>query len=313
MVAYRQTTETRSRIGQTPNYSECLVRTHFWCVLTRHGQAWPSFVSSAISIGSVFWHLSSSAQLHSSVQTRLFRLQEHLHEHSLVDSTLLDPHMHRMSWRTCLMSMYLLVAITVACHLALPSKRERFRDDMVNEQVGVCALLDQVSVVWRDATLESLFWDVWSCLGQQSEYKNYSHPVTTTTDGSASSPSSISATRTLGLIKEACEASLFPFPCTQMRARSRTSVSYEYMWTFCPYSATSTACKIMSVSTSSGVLTLVPHEVPSLQWHFCGSRSPGSQTYTLIGELLSQEKSERIFCIITRNECVFVSDANSIF
>ena len=45
------------------------------------------------------------------------------------------------------MSMYLLVAIAVACHLALPSKRERFRDDMVNEQVGVCALLDQVSVV----------------------------------------------------------------------------------------------------------------------------------------------------------------------
>ena len=104
--------------------------------------------------------------------------------------------------------------------------------------------------------------------------------MTTTTDGSASSPSSISATRTLGLIKEACEASLFPFPCIQLRARSRTSVSYEYMWTFCPYSATSTACKIMIVSTSSGVLTLVPHEVPSLQWHFCGSRSTGSQTYS---------------------------------
>ena len=101
-----------------------------WLEHTRRSQvqAWPSFVSSAISIGSVFWHLSSSAQLHSSVQTRLFRLQEHLHEHLLVDSTLLDPHMHRMSWRTCLMSMYLLVAITVACHLALPSKRERFRD-----------------------------------------------------------------------------------------------------------------------------------------------------------------------------------------
>ena len=31
--------------------------------------------------------------------------------------------------------------------LALPSKRERFRDDMVNEQVRVCALLDQVSVI----------------------------------------------------------------------------------------------------------------------------------------------------------------------
>ena len=29
--------------------------------------------------------------------------------------------------------------------------------------------------------------------------KNYSHPVTTTTDGSASSPSSVSAARTPGL------------------------------------------------------------------------------------------------------------------
>ena len=65
-----------------------------WLEHTRRSQvqAWPSFVWSAISIGSVFWHLSSSAQLHSSVQTRLFRLQEHLHEHLLVDSTLLDPH-----------------------------------------------------------------------------------------------------------------------------------------------------------------------------------------------------------------------------
>ena len=264
-----------------------------WLEHTRRSQvqAWPSFVSSAISIGSVFWHLSSSAQLHSSVQTRLFRLQEHLHEHLLVDSTLLDPHMHRMS----LMSMYLLVAITVACHLALSSKRERFRDDMVNEQElrprkdvwshtpRVCGSL---STPWSGFSCLKrchpivFVWDLWSCLGQQSEYKNYSHPVTTTTDGSASSPSSISATRTLGLIKEACEASLFPFPCIQLRARSRTSVSYEYMWTFCPYSATSTACKIMIVSTSSGVRTLVPHEVPSLQWHFCGSRSPGSQTYS---------------------------------
>ena len=164
------------------------------------------------------------------------------------------------------MSMYLLVAITVACHLALPSKRERFRDDMVNEQVGVCALLDQVSVGCLKRCHPRVFvWDLWSCLGQQSEYKDYSHPVTTTTDGSASSPSSMSATRTLGLIKEACEASLVPFPCIQLRARSRTSVSYEYMWTCCPYSATYTACKIMIVSTSSGVLTLVPHEVPSLQ------------------------------------------------
>ena len=191
--------------------------------------------------------------------------------------------------------MYLLVAITVACHLALSSRRERFRDDMVNEQElrprndvwshtpRVCGSL---STPWSGFSClkrchpRVFVWDLWSCLGQQSEYKNYSHPVTTTTDGSASSPSSISATRTLGLIKEACEASLFPFPCIQLRARSRTPVSYEYMWTFCPYSATSTACKIMIVSTSSGVLTLVPHEVPNLQWHFCGSRSPGSQTYS---------------------------------
>ena len=44
-----------------------------WLEHTRRSQvqAWPSFVSSAISIGSVFWHLSSSAQLHSSVETRL--------------------------------------------------------------------------------------------------------------------------------------------------------------------------------------------------------------------------------------------------
>ena len=119
-----------------------------------------------------------------------------------------------------------------------------------------------------------------SCANRVRYIKAYTRKWTTTTDGSASSPSSISATRTLGLIKEACEASLFPFPCIQLRARSRTSVSYDYMWTFCRYSATSTACKIMIVSTSSCVLTLVPHEVPSLQWHFCGSRSPGSQTYS---------------------------------
>ena len=173
----------------------------------------------------MFWHLSSSAQLHSSVQTRLFRLQEHLHEHLLVDSTLLDPHMHRMSWRTCLMSMYLLVAMTVACHLALSSKRERFRDDMVNEQElrprndvwshtpRVCGSL---STPWSGFSClkrchpRVFVWDLWSCLEQQSEYKNYSHPVTTTTDGSASSPSSISATRTLGLIKEACEVTCNP-------------------------------------------------------------------------------------------------------
>ena len=42
-------------------------------------------------------------------------------------------------------------------------------------------------------------WDLWSCLGQQSEYKNYSHPVATKTDGSASFPSSVSAARTPGL------------------------------------------------------------------------------------------------------------------
>ena len=177
-------------------------------------QALPSFVSSAITIGSVFWHLSSSAQLHSSVETRLFRLQEHLHEHLLVDSTLLDPHMHRMSWRTCLMSMYLSVAMTVACHLALSSKRERFWDDMVNEQelrphTDVCSHTSIVggslSTPWSGFSClkrchpRVFVWDLWSCLGQQSEYKNYSHPVTTTTNASASSPSSISAERTLGL------------------------------------------------------------------------------------------------------------------
>ena len=57
-------------------------------------------ISSPFRIGSVFWHLSSPAQLHSSVHTRLCRLQEHLREHLLVDSTLVDPQLHRMSWRT---------------------------------------------------------------------------------------------------------------------------------------------------------------------------------------------------------------------
>ena len=157
-------------------------------------------------------------------------------------------------------------------------------------------------------------WDLWSCLGQQSEYKNYSHSVTTTTDGSASSPSSICATRTLGLASRKPVKHPFSFPCIQLRARSRASVSYEYMWTFCPYSATSTACKIMIVSTSSGVPTLVGYHMKS---RVCNDISVGHGhqvlRLTLSGELLSQEKSERIFCIITRNECVFVSDANSIF
>ena len=77
-------------------------------------------------------------------------------------------------------------------------------------------------------------------------------------------------------------------------------MSYEYMWTFCPYSATSTACKIMIVSTSSGVLTLVQYHMKS---RVCNDISVGHGhqvlRLTLIGELLSQEKSERIFCIIT--------------
>ena len=56
--------------------------------------------------------------------------------------------------------------------------------------------------------------------------------------------------------------------------------------------------KIMIVSTSSGVLTLVPHKS-----RVCNDISVGHGhqvlRLTLIGELLSQEKSERIFCIIT--------------
>ena len=118
--------------------------------------------------------------------------------------------------------------------------------------------------------------------------------MTTTTDGSAYSPSSISATRTLGLIKEACEASLFPCPCIQLRARSRTSVSYEYMWTFCPYSAT-TACKIMIVSTSSGVLTLVPHEVPRF-----------SDLLWLVSCWARKRVSEYFVSLLETNVCLFL-------
>ena len=94
-VASLQTTETRWRSGQAPKYSQVQA---LYSDTDTHSLS--SSISSPFMIGSVFWHLSSTAQLHSSVQTRWYRLQEHLREHLLVVSTLVDSQLHRMSWRT---------------------------------------------------------------------------------------------------------------------------------------------------------------------------------------------------------------------
>ena len=79
---------------------EHICRTHVQ-VYALYSDTYTEPLSSSTSIpfriGSVFWYLSSPAQLHSSVQTRLSHLQDHLREHSLVDSTLVDPQLHRMS------------------------------------------------------------------------------------------------------------------------------------------------------------------------------------------------------------------------
>ena len=47
--------------------------------------------------------------------------------------------------------------------------------------------------------LSIYIWDTWSCSGQKIEHNNYSHPLTTSTDGYAPSASSVNAARTGGL------------------------------------------------------------------------------------------------------------------
>ena len=97
-----QPTENQSRIGQTPNYSECLVRIHPSPtgpdVIFRHRS---SIIIILYIKCNYHWlcvlTLIISGTIAQFVQTRLFRSQEHLREHLLGDSTLLDPQLHRMS------------------------------------------------------------------------------------------------------------------------------------------------------------------------------------------------------------------------
>ena len=206
-----QTTENRSRIGQTPNYSECLVWTHpplkgpgiailcikcnyHWlCVLTLviFGTIAQFDADKTVSVARApAWTLAGG-----------FNVIGPMHASNELKNL---PHEHVLPW----------LAMAVACHLALSSKLERVWVDMVNEQQlrrhnDVWSHTPRVggslSTHWSDFSClkrchpRVFVWDLWSCLGQQSEYKNDSHPVTTTTDGSASSPSSISAARTLEL------------------------------------------------------------------------------------------------------------------
>ena len=107
-------------------------------------------------------------------------------------------------------------------------------------------------------------------------------------------------------------AEFVPSIGTQQTARSRTSVFCEYMWTLIPFPATYTACKIMIVSTSSCVFTPVLHDFPSLQWHFCGSRSPGSQHYYDWWVIEPGTEWVNILCHYWNEICV-CPDASSIF
>ena len=68
----------------------------------------------------------------------------------------------------------------------------------------------------------------------------------------------------------------------------------------------------MIVSTSSCVFTPVLHDFPSLQWHFCGSRSPGSQHYYDWWVIEPGREWVNILCHYWKEICV-CPDSSSIF
>ncbi len=195
-------------------------------------QSLSSSISIPFRIGSVFWHLSSPAQLHSSMQTRLCRLQEHLREHLLVDLALVDPQLHRMSWRTAPGAGVSYVnngsSLTYCIwHLSVTGSGTteftiRSWDQTLHWTCARRMCSNQIIRVVGSPRLDLVFsclkgchhiifaWDVWSCLGQKSEHKNSSDPLNTWTDGSAPSLSSVTAARTAS-INEGGEASLFLF------------------------------------------------------------------------------------------------------
>ena len=175
-----------------------------------------SSISSPFRIGSVFWHLSSTAHLHSSVQTRWYRLQEHLREHLLVVSTLVDPQLHRMSWRTAPGAGVSFVSIDHSLtyciwHLSVTESGTteftiRSWDQTLHWTCArrMCSnqtirVVGSLSTPWSGFSClkrchPTVFaWDVWSCSGQKTEHKNSSDPLNTWTDGYVPSPSSVTA------------------------------------------------------------------------------------------------------------------------
>ena len=173
------------------------------------------------SIGSVFWHLSSPAQLHSSVQTRLCRLHEHMREHLLVDSTLvtLNQQLHRMSWRTATGAGVSFVSNGTSLtyciwHLSVMGSGTtafmiRYWDQTPHWTCARRMCSNQtIRVVGSLSTPRFSF----NCLKRChptvfAEHKNSSDPLNTSTDGSTPSLSSVTTS-----INEGCEASFFSFP-----------------------------------------------------------------------------------------------------
>ena len=154
-MAYIQTTDTRSRSRQTPNYSQCLVRTHpsrtgpGYVFRHRYSVIVILYISSPITIGSVFWHLSSSAQLHSSV----LKIVSFAKASAWTLAGWFDVSGHKVAsneLKSCLRSRSMLPssAMTVACRLASV--------DTLSRRELVCPLRGRVSVVCRDDTPDYL-------------------------------------------------------------------------------------------------------------------------------------------------------------
>ena len=157
-----------------------------------------------------------SIDKHSSVQTRWYRLQEHLREHLLAISTLVDPQLHRMSWRTapgagvsfisngrsltyCIWHLSVMESGTTEFTIRSWHQTLHWtcaRRMCSNQTIRVVGSL---STPWSGFSYlkrchPTVFaWDVWSCSGQKTEHKNFSDPLNTWTDGYAPSPSSVTA------------------------------------------------------------------------------------------------------------------------
>ena len=171
-------------------------------------------------ISSMFLQLASASQLHSSVQTRLFCLHEHLHEHLLVDSSFVAPQLQRMSWRTASGAGASFVSngnnlSSCICHPSVTgSGMTGYITRSCNQThawtcarricsnqapgVGGSLITPWLSLRCLKRCYRRLFAvDILSCLGQNSEHKNSLHPLITSRDGSPPCPSLVSASSTV--------------------------------------------------------------------------------------------------------------------